>query len=387
MTNQEDRKVIVIGEQHYTPLGVIRTLGEAGIHPIAIIVNNNETETASSSKYISKLHLVSDYEAAFNILCEKYGSERNKPIVIPCDDIIVKLIDKSYNELRNLFIVNNANKQGQISYYQDKDNLYRLAEKNGLEIPKTWQLRTDGIDIPKDITYPVITKPRSSYAHWKNDYHICDNEAQLLEALQSIREHTDSVLIQQYIRKVTERTLEGASINNGKDVICTIMTRYTYTLPDYYSMKMTVSEPNQPDIERAVGKTLYDIEYEGIFEAEFMEDEDGKLWFLEINFRNSTWSYASTKLKMPLPIIWMNGMLNGAFKPQCEKAVPEGYTALAEIPDFGQRVIRFKMISPLTWIKEAVRVDCLYFFNLKDMKPVFSNIRYFINRAIKHTAS
>lgn len=31
-------------------------------------------------------------------------------------------------------------------------------------------------------------------------------------------------------------------------------------------------------------------------------DADGKLWFLEINFRNSTWSLASMKAGIPLPI-------------------------------------------------------------------------------------
>lgn len=28
---------IVVGEEHYTPLGVIRSLGENGIEPVAII--------------------------------------------------------------------------------------------------------------------------------------------------------------------------------------------------------------------------------------------------------------------------------------------------------------------------------------------------------------
>ena len=39
---------------------------------------------------------------------------------------------------------------------------------------------------------------------------------------------------------------------------------------------------------------LKEIGYEGIFEIEFLVDENDQLWFCEINFRNSTWSYAST---------------------------------------------------------------------------------------------
>lgn len=45
-----------------------------------------------------------------------------------------------------------------------------------------------------------------------------------------------------------------------------------------------------------------EIQFEGIFEVEFMVDADGKLCFLEINFRNSTWILASMKAGIPLPI-------------------------------------------------------------------------------------
>lgn len=31
---------IFVGEEHYTPLGVIRSLGENGIEPVAIILRN-----------------------------------------------------------------------------------------------------------------------------------------------------------------------------------------------------------------------------------------------------------------------------------------------------------------------------------------------------------
>lgn len=36
--NINGHKIIVVGEEHYTPLGVIRSLGEEGIAPIAYIL-------------------------------------------------------------------------------------------------------------------------------------------------------------------------------------------------------------------------------------------------------------------------------------------------------------------------------------------------------------
>ena len=46
-----EREFIVLCGEHYNPLGIIRSLGEAGIKPIAI-VKKNEFQLTSKSKYI-----------------------------------------------------------------------------------------------------------------------------------------------------------------------------------------------------------------------------------------------------------------------------------------------------------------------------------------------
>lgn len=55
-----------------------------------------------------------------------------------------------------------------------------------------------------------------------------------------------------------------------------------------------------------------------------------------------------------------------------EKKVPDNYKAIAEVPDFEQRVRRFKMIGIGKWIREIKAADCLYFYNKDDMKPFIS---------------
>ena len=46
-----EREFIVLCGEHYNPLGIIRSLGEAGVKPIAI-VKKNEFQLTSKSKYI-----------------------------------------------------------------------------------------------------------------------------------------------------------------------------------------------------------------------------------------------------------------------------------------------------------------------------------------------
>ena len=64
-----EREFIVLCGEHYNPLGIIRSLGEAGIKPIAI-VKKNEFQLTSKSKYIKKLHFVNSIEEGFNLLLE-----------------------------------------------------------------------------------------------------------------------------------------------------------------------------------------------------------------------------------------------------------------------------------------------------------------------------
>lgn len=45
-----NHKCIVFAEEHYNPLGVIRSLGESGIKSIGIFINSKE-KLASKSKY------------------------------------------------------------------------------------------------------------------------------------------------------------------------------------------------------------------------------------------------------------------------------------------------------------------------------------------------
>lgn len=366
--NINDHKIIVVGEEHYTPLGVIRSLGEEGIAPIAYIKKNSRTKIASCSRYISELHMVDDYNIAVDEIVNKYGDESLKPVIIACDDIVVRSFDKLYDSIKSKFYVNNAGASGRIAHYQDKNVLYELARKCGLNVAKSWKVNCG--EIPVDITYPVITKPIESYEGWKQDYYICSNKEELKKAYKKIKGNT--LLLQSYIKKKTEMTLEGFSAEQGKKTLFAIKARYTYILPDYYSMAMVVSNATDDKLKNTLEKMISEIGYEGIFEVEFMIDQNEELWFLEINFRNSTWSYASTKVGMNLPYLWSKAMIGELEWKNIEKKVPDNYKAIAEVPDFEQRVRRFKMIGIGKWIREIKAADCLYFYNKDDMKPFIS---------------
>ena len=96
----EGRTIIVFGIEHYNPLGIIRSLGEQGIHPVFIAIPGR-ADVASASKYVEKCHRVKDYVEGCQLLLEEYGDfpADNLPIVITSDDEQVGYMDEHYDDL------------------------------------------------------------------------------------------------------------------------------------------------------------------------------------------------------------------------------------------------------------------------------------------------
>ena len=63
----QDHKFIVFSGEHYNPLGVVRSLGEAGISPILIALNQ-KIKITSKSKYLACVHTVDSVEEGYKLL-------------------------------------------------------------------------------------------------------------------------------------------------------------------------------------------------------------------------------------------------------------------------------------------------------------------------------
>ena len=73
-------KFITFSEDHYNPLGVLRSLGEMGLQPIAILIAEKPC-LINHCKYIHKLHVVRNREEGLKILLSMYGKEEFKPFI------------------------------------------------------------------------------------------------------------------------------------------------------------------------------------------------------------------------------------------------------------------------------------------------------------------
>lgn len=369
LSELKERKFIVFGIEHYNPLGVIRSLGESGITPDFISIPGR-VNVASESKYVGTVHRVKDFEEGCKLLLSEYGNYPvdKLPVVIASDDEQVGYMDEHYDDYAGKFIFFNAGRRGRITEFMDKFNILELAKKYGLKTLGAQSLER-GV-LPIDVEYPIITKSIApNIGGWKSDVHICENEDELKEAYKKIESPT--VLVQHYIEKKNELVLEGFSANKGKDVFISIASLYKYNIKGYYSPYHDYANFKDEELYKALRGMLEEISFEGIYEIEFLIDENNNLYFSEINFRNSTWSYASTIAGMNLPVLWAETQITGKLPENIYKEIPDGAVAMVEPIDYQKRVVEreYKLDS---WVEDFKKASCKYYYgDGTDLKPFF----------------
>lgn len=208
-------RYIVVGVDHYNPLGVIRSLGEADL-PVEIILIGGKNGFVKTSKFSKDIYYVDNREEAYNALIEKLSQSMSDNVfVYTCEDETTEFFEKHYESLVGKCYFFNAGPEERIAYYSNKNNIYALAKKFGLNVLEA--IAVNKGDIPDGLEYPIITKAVSSTTGgWKNDVYICHSECELKEAYNKIT--ADKLVLQKYLKKKNEYCMEGFSVNHGKDM-------------------------------------------------------------------------------------------------------------------------------------------------------------------------
>lgn len=365
---EQDLLVIVFAIEHYNPLGVIRTLGKRGIRPDYIAIEGR-VRLSSKSKYLNRVHEVGSVEEGYEVLFREYGKESErgrKPFIICSDDKTIGFLDSHYDELKDKFVFFSAGMKGRINDYMDKFRILELAKKHGLNILDSRVVKRG--EVPTDVKFPIITKSISpNSGGWKADVFICENSGELAEAYKKIK--SEEVMLQQFVDKKNEYAVEGCSVNKGKSVLLSIYSIYNYLIKGYYSPFRTSGSFDKEDtIGRGLRGMIEEIGFEGIFDAEFLLGPDGQYYFLEINFRNTTWSYASDVLGMPLAYIWVKSMLEGAIIKDSYKPCQKPVLCMVEPIDYNLRC-RQRGYSKMRWFIELLGCRCKDYWNWRDLKP------------------
>ena len=318
------KKILVLGsgpirigqgvEFDYSTVHAIWTIKEAGYE--AIIINNNP-ETVSTDYTISdKLYFEPlTVEDVMNVveleqpegIVVSLGGQTAINLAEPLADLGVKIIGTGIEA------INNA---------EDRKCFERIMNEVGIPQPKAKAV-TDiesGVEAANDIGYPVLVRP--SFVLGGRAMQIVANEETLRHYLRSAVEINEKspVLVDKYIQG---KELEVDAICDGKDVyIPGIMEHVERTgihSGDSISVYPTFSVSQQVkdtiiEYTRQLGLAIGII---GLFNIQFIVDEQEKVYVIEVNPRSSrTVPFLSKSTGVPMAKIATMVILGHSLKEQ-----------------------------------------------------------------------
>ena len=360
-------KFVVLDGDHFNPLGIVRSLGETGIM-CDVIAINSPNAIMTKSKYVNRIAFVETVEEGIEYILNNYLQEQEKPFILTGNDSVISAIDSHYDQLKDRFHVFNCGKPNGINSMLSKYEQNVLAREAGLDVPDFEEVNVG--DLPKFVKYPILTKAATSLEHnWKSLTHICRDEQELLAAYATM--DCKRILLQSYIEKDNETGFDALSIRNGKDCYLPLQLSYHYTTDTSFGNSIYFFKPADQKLLDGVRKLIELTGFEGIFSMDFLQGKDGKLYFLEINFRNSAWSYPSTCAGVNLPYIWSKSVLRGKLETEDVRIKKLPYTAIDEISELLMLFIYRKKSLSVFWktLSLVFNSESYNTWNIKDMKP------------------
>lgn len=365
---------IILGDGHFNTLGMVRSLGEVGIRPDVITVGH--CQMVGSSKYIKNHHIADSIEDGLEYIITTYSQEGEKPFLLTGSDKIIAVIDRNYNRLIDKFYFFNAGEEGRINLLLSKKEQNLLAESCGFNVPVFEEVRIG--DKPSKVSYPLITKAvDSTVENWKDQVFVCRNEKELCEAYSQLK--GNRILLQQFIDKKNETGFDALTVNGGEEAYLPLQLTYYNTTKTSFGSSIYFFEPKDEELCEKINELMRKTHYSGIFSIDLLIGKDESIYFLEINFRNSAWSYPSTCAGVNLPVLWAQSVLSKKLKVDDVKIKKLPYSAIVDSEELSH-ALREGLGKTIKTLKRICVCDSRVIWNWKDQGPFWSVVRDYIKR-------
>ena len=356
--------VIVIGGSHHNTLGVIRSLGRAGILPDVILTGKADSFVLKS-KYVNNGETVKGGQTAIDLLLEKYSDPSRKAVLIGCHDLISSLFDLNRNELSKFFYVPGASSQGLLTPLMNKKTMGDLAQTVGLRVPNTIIGSLGSIKDEINLAFPCITKPLLSKDGTKAEITIVKDKEELMSFLNN---HSgQEFIIQEFIEKKYEYQLIGCSVDGGENIIIPGVSELIR--PSKCSntgfLHYTRLDSTYDEVLNKTYDFIKTTKYSGLFSVEFLRDQQGKDYFMEMNFRNDGNAIAVTNAGVNLPFIWVLACMGKDYSNQITP-IHDEYV----MPEFAELLLyRNNMISRKEFQQDWRLATSFMDYDKKDPAP------------------
>ena len=378
-------KAVILGCNYYIGLSTIRCLGVHNIHTVAVDYSNQDNYGADS-KYCSERIIAPHYKdnpQEFISFLKDYASKQTvPPVLIPCHDSYVEIIDQHLDELKKAYLIPQT-EQGLWSKVMDKEALHRLAVEKGVPVPETVRLNEENFfeKIETILKYPCIVKPTDSpsfVSKFRKKIFMANNKQELEEALAKAKQANEEVIVQRIIPGFDDHMYTfDAYLNQDSKVTHWVTCQKFRQFPINFGASVYTGQRYVPELFDIGAKFLEEIGYKGFAEIEFKKDaETGKYYLIEINARITNLNNLLYKVGVNFPYITYMEMTGNQLPPKFVKEDTNrvfwyGYEDMLAVRDY----VRTGQLSYNQVLKSYFKPKAYAIWDWKDPLPAFSYLK------------
>ncbi|MEM5774102.1 MAG: hypothetical protein AAGU05_03800, partial [Anaerolineaceae bacterium] len=317
-------------------LGIARSLGPRGIAVHGI--DTDPLAYGAASKYINP-HILPgsvDAESAKLEYLIQLGRKLGQSVLYPLSDDDVLLCSRERKTLEKYYLFVMPD-HSTVQNLLTKDGLTRVAEANGVPVPKMYTVSSQSelADLADQLPYPVILKPIVSTMWLRVEIidmlredplssppkvALCQNAGQLLQTYRRIAEYDARVIIQEVIPGEDKRLVYICFyLDRNSRPLALFAGRKMRILPTGFGSASYVRSIHHEEMQRTALGLLRDVGYQGLGGMEFKEDpRDGVLKLIEFNVRFGLWDSLGVRCGVDMPYISYRDALGQPAPPQLE---------------------------------------------------------------------
>ena len=325
--NSEYPRVMVAGRNYCSNLCMARAIGRAGyeVEIFRIFIRKPKADELMKklipdaySKYVKAFHTCISNRKE-EVIVEhliKLADPNRKMLLIPVDDLVANAIDENLDILSQYYLLSSVDgKQGEINRMMSKGVQKELATEAGLPVVKSTVIdaKKGGIfEIPETVTYPCFIKPNVSKNGLKSTMQKCETEEELRAALTALSEKKDiQMLAEDYVEIVREWSILGLSTKEGvigPGIFGAELGGHGSRRGVAMTGRVYPTEKHQQLIDDIL-KFIGTLNYEGLFDVDLIETNDGKMYFIELNMRFGGSGFSITDSGVNLPGMYADYVL------------------------------------------------------------------------------
>lgn len=372
-------KAVILGCNYYIGLSVLRCLGKFGIHTVAVDYSE-ERAYGALSKYTSERLIGPHYnndKAAFIAFLKDYGQmQQEPPVLIPCHDSYVEVIDEHLEELRELYLLPQT-EQGLYTKVMNKETLHRIAQAYGVNVPETLRPEEEGFwdRVESELGYPCIVKPTDSpsfVAIFRRKLFKVHSREELQETLIKVQDAHEEVIVQRIIPGFDDHMYTFDAYLNQESTVTHWVTCQKYRqFPINFGASVYTGQRYVPELRQIGGTFLENIGWKGFAEIEFKKDaETGAFYLIEVNVRMTNLNELLRQVGINFPYITYRELTGTPVEPHAvtkdmNRVFWYGYEDMLAIRDY----IRTKQLTIWQVLRSFMKPKAYAIWSWGDPKP------------------